>query len=267
MLAERARGQRIGFVPTMGFLHDGHTTLMKVAREACDLVAVSIFVNPKQFGPKEDLSRYPRDKEGDLRKCRDAGVSIVFMPEPEAFYPPLFETMVSVAKTSQGFCGAARPGHFDGVTTVVLKLFNLAQPHEAFFGEKDFQQLAVIRAMVRDLSLPITVTGVPTVREPDGLALSSRNVYLSSEERHDALVLRRALEAMKTGVESGERSAKAITELARAEIAGVERARVDYVEVADALTLAQRETIDGPTQALLAVFIGRTRLIDNLRIL
>jgi len=265
MLAAKPR--RIGFVPTMGFLHEGHAALMRAAAADCDVVAVSIFVNPKQFGPKEDLSRYPRDIKGDTLLCEASGVDVLFIPTPETMYPEGFETTVAVRDTSQGFDGASRPGHFDGVSTVVLKLFMLAQAEAAFFGEKDFQQLAVIRAMVRDLALPLDIIGVPTVREPDGLALSSRNVYLSPVERRDALVLKRALDMMRAAADSGERSAAALLAIARGVIAEVTSARLDYVELADALTLRKSEVVSSPTQALLAVFIGKTRLIDNARIL
>lgn len=261
------RGARIGFVPTMGYLHAGHQALMQAARAECDIVAVSIFVNPKQFGPNEDLARYPRDLPGDLGKCRERGVDVVFTPTPEAMYPAQFETKVAVARTSLGLCAGTRPTHFEGVTTVVLKLFMLAQAQRAYFGEKDFQQLAVIRAMVRDLALPISIVGIPTLREPDGLALSSRNVYLSAPERQAALVLKRSLDAMQAAAAAGERDTAQVIAAGARVIAAEPLARLDYLEAVDATTLVSSPQLGGPSQGIGAVFIGKTRLIDNLRIL
>jgi pantoate--beta-alanine ligase len=267
MLAYRARNLRVGFVPTMGYLHAGHQSLMSAARAESDIVVVSIFVNPKQFGANEDLSRYPRDLEGDLAKCRAATVDVVFAPEPDAFYRRGFQTQVEVLEVSQGLCGASRPSHFRGVSTVVLKLLMLAQPTAAFFGEKDFQQLAVIRTMVRDLSVPVKIVGVPTMREPDGLAMSSRNVYLGADERKAARVLKRALDTMQRAAAAGERSRKALLSAGQEIIASEPMARLDYLELVDATTLTAADPIAPPTRAMGAIYVGKTRLIDNLSVL
>jgi pantoate--beta-alanine ligase len=269
-LADREAGVRIALVPTMGFLHEGHLSLMREARRRADaggrrgLAAASIFVNPAQFGPGEDLSRYPRDLEGDLAKCAEAGIDRVLAPaDPAAVFPAAFETWVSVERVSQGLCGAARPGHFRGVATVVAKLFNLTRPHVALFGEKDFQQLAVVRAMVRDLAFGVEIVGMPTVREPDGLALSSRNAYLGPDERVRAQTISRALFAARDAALRGVRDAEALRRAARAALdaAGL---RVDYVEVVDPVTLAPVARAEPGSVMLAAAFIGRTRLIDNV---
>ncbi len=260
----RAAGRSIGLVPTMGYLHAGHLDLVRRARAENQVVAVSIFVNPIQFGPQEDLARYPRDLPRDLNLCAEAGVDLVFAPEPPEMYPEGFQTHVEVEGLSQGLCGASRPGHFRGVATVVTKLFTIVQPDRAYFGEKDAQQLRVIRRMVRDLNLPVTVVPVPTVREPDGLAMSSRNVYLDPDERRAAPVLYRSLMLAEELAAGGERRASAIAECMRALIQAEPLARLDYLAIVDDETLAPVETIDRPALAALAVFFGRTRLIDNV---
>ena len=267
--ADREAGVRIVLVPTMGFLHDGHLSLLREARRragAGGLAVATIFVNPTQFGPNEDLSRYPRDLEGDLAKCAAAGIDRVLAPaDPALVYHPAHETWVTVEKVSQGLCGASRPGHFRGVATVVTKLFNLTLPHAALFGEKDYQQLAVIRAMVRDLSFGIEIVGMPIVREPDGLALSSRNAYLSAEERLRALALSRALFAARDAAGRGERDAEALRARAREAIAAA-GARVDYVEVVHPESLAPLVRAVPGSVMLVAAFVGKTRLIDNVKL-
>ncbi len=257
--ARRAEGRRIGFVPTMGYLHRGHTSLMDLARPRCDALVVSIYVNPLQFGPGEDLDRYPRDPEGDARKCAEHGADVLFMP-PD-LYAPGHATTVHVAGLTEGLCGAHRPGHFDGVTTVVARLFGLVKPHLAVFGEKDYQQLATVRRMVEDLAMDVEVVGAPLVRDADGLALSSRNAYLSPAERARALSLSRALRAMREAAEAGEREAAALVAAGRARL---DVDRLDYLEVRDARDLRPVEVIEAPARALVAAWIGRTRLIDNM---
>jgi len=261
---EMARPQRVGLVPTMGALHKGHLSLVRHARADDDVVVVSIFVNPTQFGPSEDYARYPRDPDRDLALLRDLGTDLVFMPPVEEIYPEGFDTYVEVEKLTQRLEGASRPGHLRGVATVVAKLFNIVQPHRAYFGQKDAQQLAVIRRLTRDLDLPVEVVGLPTVREADGLAMSSRNAYLSPEERKAALVLYRSLEAAQELWRSGVRDASPIRQRMGELLAAEPLARVDYVSVADAETLEELETVDRPTLVSLAVRIGKTRLIDNL---
>lgn len=256
---ERARGRRVGFVPTMGFLHEGHASLMRLARPRCDVLVVSVFVNPLQFGPGEDLDRYPRDPEGDTSLCAAAGVDILFMPP--SLYAPGHATTVAVAGLTTGLCGAARPGHFDGVTTVVARLFGLLLPDLAVFGEKDYQQLAVVRRMAADLYPTVEVVGGPLIRDADGLALSSRNAYLSPEERLRALSLSAALRAMQAEVQRGERRALALVEVGRG-ILQVDS--LDYLEVVDPDSLVPVERLDGRARALVAGRVGRTRLIDNL---
>ncbi len=265
-LEARAGGARLALVPTMGFLHQGHLSLMREARRRAGdggLSLATIFVNPTQFGPGEDLARYPRDLSGDLGRCASAGVDWVLAPEsPERVYPPGFETWVEVEKVSRGLCGERRPGHFRGVATVVAKLFNLTRPHLAIFGEKDYQQLQVIRALVRDLDFGIEIVGMPIVRDPDGLALSSRNAYLSPEERRRALSLSQALREASDRTRRGEREAALLAAGARRRLeeAG---ARVDYVEVVHPETLRPvAEAVPG-SRMLVAAFAGTTRLIDN----
>jgi pantoate--beta-alanine ligase len=263
--AARARGERIAFVPTMGALHDGHVSLLRQGRRRGDRLALSIFVNPTQFGPKEDLSRYPRDLAGDLAKAASAGTDVAYCPEPGDVYPPGFQTYVQVREVEQGLDGGARPGHFVGVATVVCKLFNVVRPHVALFGEKDYQQLAVIRRMVADLDLGVEILGMPIIREPDGLAMSSRNVYLSPDERQRALALPRGLTAARARVEAGERDGAALVAAARA-IVETGADSVDYVELRDAATLAPVTRLEREGVLLVAAFVGKTRLIDNLRL-
>ena len=265
MLAERAAGARIAFVPTMGYLHEGHVSLLRAGRERGDRLVLSIFVNPMQFGQSEDLSRYPRDLEGDLQKAASAGCDIAFCPTPETIYPPGFQTRVEVSEVQKGLCGDHRPGHFVGVATVVLKLLNLVQPHVVLLGEKDYQQLQVIRRMVRDLALPVEVLGCPLIRDHDGLALSSRNAYLSPSERQQALVLSRALFATQKAYAAGERGRDSLLAQARTILDREPALRLDYLELRDAADLTLPPTVlTRPTVLLVAGFIGRTRLIDNL---
>jgi pantoate--beta-alanine ligase len=270
--ADREAGARIVLVPTMGYLHDGHASLLREARHRADaslrrgVALATIFVNPTQFGPNEDLSHYPRDLEGDLAKCAEAGIDRVLAPsDPAQVFLPLHETWVTVERVAQGLCGASRPGHFRGVATVVAKLFNLTLPHAAIFGEKDFQQLAVIRAMARDLSFGIEIVGMPIVREPDGLALSSRNAYLSADERRRALALSRAVFEARDAAARGERDAWELRTRARERLEAAP-ARVDYVEVVHAETLAPIAEAAPGSVMLVAAFVGATRLIDNVRL-
>jgi pantoate--beta-alanine ligase len=270
--AARDGGARITLVTTMGFLHDGHVSLLREARARADaagrkgLALATIFVNPAQFGPNEDLSRYPRDLEGDLAKCAAAGIDWVLAPsDPRMIFAPDHETWVTVERASEGLCGASRPGHFRGVATVVAKLFNLTRPHVALFGEKDFQQLAVIRAMVRDLAMGVEVVGMPIVREPDGLARSSRNSYLSPDERTRALAISRALREAAEAAGRGERDAAALRARARARLEEVD-ARVDYVELVHPDSLAPVARADAGSVMLIAAHVGGTRLIDNVRL-
>jgi pantoate--beta-alanine ligase len=253
-----------GFVPTMGYLHEGHLSLVRRARAENDRVAVSVFVNPTQFGPHEDYARYPRDLERDLRLLEPLGVDLVFVPSVEEMYPPGFQTWVIVEEVSRPLEGASRPGHFRGVATVVAKLFNILQPDRAYFGQKDAQQTVVIRRMVQDLNIPVEIVICPTVREPDGLAMSSRNTYLNPEERRAATVLFRALQAAKARYEAGERDAERLREAMREVIRAEPLARIDYVSVAHPETLQELERVEGPALLSLAVYIGTTRLIDNL---
>lgn len=254
----------LGFVPTMGYLHEGHLALVRRARAECRGVAVSIFVNPTQFGPREDFARYPRDPARDLSLLEKEGVDLVFMPEAAEMYPPGFDTWVEVGTITRRLEGRARPGHFRGVATVVCKLFNIVQPRRAYFGEKDAQQLRVVRKMVHDLNLPVEIVPVPTVREADGLALSSRNVYLSAQERQEALALSAALRLAQELVARGERRASVIRARMRRRIRQEPDARIDYVSVADAETLEELTVVDRPALVSLAVRIGSTRLIDNV---
>jgi len=264
--AARRAGRRVGLVPTMGFLHRGHTSLMEACRTRADTSAVSIFVNPTQFGPTEDLARYPRDLDGDLRKCRHAGMDAVFTPEAGAMYPDGHRTFVEVTRLQDGLCGARRPGHFRGVATVVTQLFALARPHVAVFGEKDFQQLQIIRRLALDLHLGVEVVGMPIVREADGLAMSSRNAYLSAAERTRALALSRGLQAARARWAAGDHRSDALRDAVRTELRAAE-VREDYVEVVDPATLEPLPRADRPDARLLvAAFVGTTRLIDNTAI-
>jgi pantoate--beta-alanine ligase len=248
----------------MGYLHEGHLSLVRLARAENRTVVVSIFVNPTQFGPSEDFTAYPRDMERDLRLLRDAGADLVFAPSAEEMYPDGFKTYVIVERITERLEGSFRPTHFRGVATIVLKLFTILQPDCAYFGQKDAQQLRVIRQLAADLNLSIDVHAGPTVREPDGLALSSRNVYLSPEERTAAAVLSRALRLAEQRYRDGERSGTRLREIMRAELAAEPLAHPDYVSVADADSLEELDAVDGPTLLSLAVRIGKTRLIDNI---
>ena len=259
-------GAPLGLVPTMGYLHAGHRSLLDRARRENDRVAASLFVNPAQFGPQEDLGRYPRDLPRDQRLLEEAGCDVLFAPSVQEMYPPGFETTVDVGRIAAPLEGARRPGHFRAVATVVLKLFHLFRPDRAYFGEKDAQQLAVIRHMVRDLDLPVEVCGCPIVREPDGVALSSRNSYLSAEERRAAPVLFRALCAARDRWAAGERDAEGLRRAMTDMLAREPLARVDYVSVADPDTLQERDHAHPPLLISMAVFFGPTRLIDNLRL-
>lgn len=253
----------VGFVPTMGYLHEGHLSLARRAREECRSVAVSIFVNPTQFGPNEDLSKYPRDLDRDLRLLEEVEVDLVWTPSPEIMYPPAYQTWVDVAQVSLPLEGEQRPGHFRGVTTVVSKLFNAVRPAKAYFGQKDAQQAAVIRRMTRDLNFPIEIVVCPIVREPDGLAMSSRNVYLDAEQRQAAPVLHRALEAAQAAYDKGERRADTLRERMKQVLGTEPLASVQYVSCADYDTLQELDQVAGKALLSMAVFFGKTRLIDN----
>jgi pantoate--beta-alanine ligase len=259
----RRDGRRVAVVPTMGALHEGHLALVRHARARADVVILTIFVNPTQFGPNEDLSRYPRDEEGDLAKARPAGIDLAFCPAPEAMYRPGAQTFVEVRELQKPLCGASRPGHFAGVATVVSKLFHITKPHVAVFGEKDYQQLAIIRRMVRDLDFDVAIESVPIVREADGLALSSRNAYLSPEQRVAALSLSRGLAAAEAAFVAGERDTKALLAAARAPIEAESLARIDYVELRDADELTDIVRVERNAVLAIAAFVGSTRLIDN----
>lgn len=253
-----------GLVPTMGYLHEGHLSLVRQARAANDRVAVSIFVNPTQFAPTEDLSTYPRNLERDLALLRAEQVDLVFTPDNQTIYPPQFQTYVTVEKVSKGQEGRSRPTHFRGVATVVAKLFNIIQPTRAYFGQKDAQQTVVIRRMVQDLNFNLELVIGPTVREADGLALSSRNVYLTPAERAAATVLYRGLLKVQHRFQQGERHAETLRQLLRDTIQAEPLARLDYVSLADGTTLEELDTVDRPALVSLAVFFGKTRLIDNI---
>ena len=262
-LALKREGKRIAFVPTMGFLHEGHASLLREGRRRGDMLVLSIFVNPIQFGPGEDLERYPRDLEGDCAIARASGVDIVFTPTAAEMYPAGFQTAIRVRDLALPLCGSSRPGHFDGVATVVAKLFNICQPDLALFGTKDFQQLAVIRRMAADLSQPLEIVGMPIVREFDGLAMSSRNAYLSPAERLSALCLSRAIRLVREHYAAGELDAASLLAAARELIAAEPAATVDYLELRDAASLETVQTVSDTTLLALAVRIGKTRLIDN----
>lgn len=262
-LEQKRLGRVIGLVPTMGCLHEGHLSLIREARRRCDAVIVSVFVNPTQFGPTEDYDAYPRKEQADLALCEAEGADAVFLPRPADMYPADASTWVSEDTLSKGYCGAQRPGHFRGVCTVVAKLFNIAQPDVAIFGQKDFQQVAVIRRMVRDLNFPIDIVRAPIVRDPDGLAKSSRNAYLSPADRASALSLSRALTAARAAVAAGERSAAALEAAARAETTAAGWLP-DYVSIVDAETLMPLQTVlPGASAMLIACRKGTLRLIDN----
>ncbi|MBI3408421.1 MAG: pantoate--beta-alanine ligase [Planctomycetes bacterium] len=260
----RRRGLSLGLVPTMGALHAGHASLMSRARRETGFVVVSIFVNPTQFGPHEDLSRYPRPFEKDVALCDAESADLVFHPRPELMYPPAFKTYVEVHELQDMLEGASRPGHFRGVATVVLKLFSIIQPEFAYFGQKDAQQVRVIQQMVRDLNVPVKLVVCPTIREADGLALSSRNQYLSVEERKNAVVIFNALSDIRKRVEAGERNVPALIRAAQERIDKVADARLDYLAIVDHDTLQPLQTLTGRALVAIAVFLGRTRLIDNI---
>jgi pantoate--beta-alanine ligase len=254
----------VGFVPTMGYLHDGHLALVKQARAQNPSVVVSIFVNPTQFGPKEDFTRYPRDPERDLALLEKEGTDVVFMPTTDEMYPPGFDSWVEVGKITERLEGASRPGHLRGVTTVVAKLFYIVQPDRAYFGQKDAQQLIAIRKMAKDLDMDLEIVAVPTVREADGLAMSSRNTFLNPEERKQATVLYQALALAQKLYAEGEKDAKAILKQMTALIEQQPLAKIDYVSIADAETLEELDRIKPPALVSLAVRFGKTRLIDNV---
>ena len=262
--ARRTLSGRVGLVPTMGYLHEGHLSLVRCAGQECNHVVVSIFVNPTQFRLQEDLSKYPRDLNRDLALLEPLGVDLVWLPDTETMYPPGFQTWVEVESITQPLEGTMRPGHFRGVTTVVAKLFNGVQPDAAYFGQKDAQQAAVIRQMTRDLNFPLEIVVCPIVREPDGLAMSSRNVYLDPEQRKAATVLSRSLRTAKEAYESGERNAETLRGRMKGVLASEPLADVQYVSCADYDTLEELEIVTGKALLSLAVFIGKTRLIDNL---
>jgi pantoate--beta-alanine ligase len=260
----RASGKRLGLVPTMGALHEGHLSLVRAARAQCDAVAVSIFVNPTQFGPTEDLSKYPRQFDRDRRLLEKEGVEILFAPSVEEIYPQGAVTWVLVEGLSEKLDGRSRPGHFRGVTTIVAKLFHIIEPDAAFFGQKDAAQLAVIRRMVRDLNFPIDIIACPIVREPDGLAMSSRNAYLNGEERVRALVLQRSLQCAQREFQAGERIAAKLIFAAKEVFAREPRVVLDYFEIVDPDTLDPVERISRKTLVAVAAHVGSTRLIDNI---
>jgi pantoate--beta-alanine ligase len=259
----RRDGRKIAVVPTMGALHEGHLVLLRHARARADIVILTIFVNPTQFGPSEDLSRYPRNEAGDIAKARTCGIDLAFCPEASAMYPAGAQTFVEVRELQKPMCGASRPGHFAGVATIVAKLFHITKPHLAVFGEKDYQQLAIIRRMVRDLDFGIEIQGVPIVRESDGLALSSRNAYLSAEQRRSALALSKGLAAAETAFKAGERDAQTLLAVARGPLEADAGVRIDYVELRDADELTELTSVGKRAVLAIAAFVGTTRLIDN----
>ena len=260
----RARGERVGLVPTMGYLHEGHLSLIREAKRRAQRVVVTLFVNPTQFGAGEDLDRYPRDFERDRALCETEGADALFAPEARDMYPPCHATRVDVSGTlTSGLCGAKRPGHFAGVATVVTKLFNLCEPDVAVFGQKDAQQAAVIKRVTADLDLPVEIVVAPIVRERDGLAMSSRNVYLSPEERTQAPVLKRSLDAAAALYRGGERRSRVIVEAARSLVGSAPLAKIDYVDMVDAKSLAPVDMLESPALLAVAVYFGTTRLIDN----
>lgn len=262
-IAPERQGRRIAFVPTMGYLHEGHVSLLREGRKRGDVLVLSIFVNPIQFGQNEDLDSYPKNMERDFKIADECGVDIVFIPTAEEMYPDGFQTGVTVRDVTRPLCGASRPGHFDGVATVVTKLFNIVRPDVALFGCKDYQQLAVIRRMTADLNVPVEIVGMPIVRETDGLAMSSRNSYLSPAERQSALCLSRAIKLARELFAGGERSVDVLAREARAVIEQESAATIEYVELRDGTTLHEQEVADRSTLLALAVKIGQTRLIDN----
>lgn len=261
--AQRQAGKRIAFVPTMGFLHEGHLSLVREANTVGDLIVVSIFVNPMQFNQQADFASYPRDDERDRRLLAELGTDVLFNPDVSEMYPDGYQTAVEVEKLSQPLCGAHRPGHFRGVTTVVAKLFNMVKPHTALFGEKDFQQCVVIKRMVRDLNFDLDIVAVPTVRDPDGLAMSSRNARLSPAQRHTSLCIASALNKAQQLVAQGERQAATILQVVYNTVGGTDDTRLEYASLCDPETLEEVETVTRPTLLAIAAWVGEVRLIDN----
>jgi len=259
----RAQNKRIAFVPTMGFLHEGHLSLMREGKKRGDILIVSIFVNPTQFGPSEDFERYPRNFAGDSRMAERVGVDVLFAPEAREMYPPSHQSFIRVTEVTRGLCGKSRPTHFQGVATVVAMLFHIVMPHIAIFGEKDFQQLVTIQQMVRDLHMDTEVVGMPIIRELDGLAMSSRNTYLTPDERKAALSLHRSLERAREGISKGELRAGLLIEKAREVLQSEPLVRVDYLEICDARTLEPVDQIDRNVVIAVAAYLGKVRLIDN----
>jgi pantoate--beta-alanine ligase len=262
--AARHSGKRLGFIPTMGALHEGHLSLVRAARAKCDVVAVSIFVNPLQFGPSEDLAKYPRTFEHDRELLEKEAVDILFVPTPEEMYPAGAVTYVTVEGLSEKLCGKSRPGHFRGVTTVVAKLFHIVEPDVAFFGQKDAAQATIIRRMVQDLNLPVEIAVCPIVREPDGLAMSSRNAYLNPQERKSALALNRALSEVKSRFDQGERNASGLITVGKQTLTRELGVRLDYFEIVDPVTLDPMPELTSTVLVALAALVGNTRLIDNI---
>ena len=260
----KKNGETVGFVPTMGYLHEGHGSLITKARENNDKVVVSIFVNPMQFGPTEDLDSYPRDLEKDSKFCESLGADLIFHPEPEEMYHEYFSSYVDMSVLTEELCGLSRPVHFRGVCTVVTKLFNIVQPDNAYFGQKDAQQLAIIKHMVQDLNMDINVVGCPIVREEDGLAKSSRNTYLSPEERKAALILSKTVKLAKELIDAGEKDADVVVAKMKENIETEPMAKIDYVKAVNGLTMQQQKEIKAPMLIAMAVYIGKTRLIDNM---
>jgi len=260
----RHLGKSIAFVPTMGFFHEGHLSLMREGRKRGDLLVVSLFVNPTQFGPSEDFKAYPRDFERDRKMAEEVGVDILFVPETMEMYPPNHQTIVRVEKVTQGLCGRSRPTHFQGVTTVVNMLFNIVMPHVAIFGEKDFQQLVAIKQMVRDLHMDVEVVGMPIVREADGLAMSSRNTYLQLDQRKAALSLSRSLKRAEALLQKGERKVESILKEVREVLLSEPLIKIDYIQICDANTLEDVQEIKKDVVIAIAAYVGQTRLIDNL---
>jgi pantoate--beta-alanine ligase len=260
----RRAGETIAFVPTMGFLHEGHLTLMREGRKHATRLASSLFVNPTQFGPNEDFSRYPRNFDGDCAMMRTVPIDVLFAPEPDVMFPAGSQTWVEATEVTRGLCGDHRPGHFRGVTTVVAKLFNIVKPHCALFGEKDFQQLRAIERMVHDLNFDLKIIPVPTVREPDGLAMSSRNAYLKPEERRRALALSRALQAASTSFKAGARDPQELRRAALDVLGATPEIEIEYVDAVDAQTLQPIKTLDRTVVVAIAARVGTTRLIDNI---
>ncbi len=260
----RAMNRTIAFVPTMGFLHEGHLSLMREGKRRGDLLVVSIFVNPTQFSPSEDFEKYPRDLDRDSKMAEEVGVDVLFVPEAGEMYPSDHQTFVRVTKVTQGLCGRSRPAHFQGVATVVAMLFNIVMPHVSLFGEKDFQQLVTIQQMVKDLRMEVQVVGMPTIRDPDGLAMSSRNAYLTPPQRRAALSLHRSLRRAEELISRGERSVAPLIGEVRNIFGSEPLVKTDYIEICDAQTLQQVDRIEGDVVIAVAAFVGKIRLIDNL---